>query len=77
MAFIDTLSLQKALAEGLIEDFISQEEFLSVGPNDRAALDSISATVIKAAESADQTSHSISGDCTTENKTCEGNGPYP
>ena len=76
MAFFDTLSLQKTLAEGLIEDFISQEEFRSVGPIDRAVFDSISAAVIKAPESADQTLHSVSGDCSTGNKTREDNGPY-
>ncbi len=70
------LSLHQAVKEGRIADFIAQEESRGVGPVDRAEFDALTAALIKAPQSEDQTSHSASGDGSTETKTHQGSGPY-
>ncbi len=70
------LSLSEAVKTGRLNEFIDQEEARGVGPIDRAAFDSLTATLIKAPQSEDQTSHSPSGDGSTGKKIRRGSVPY-
>ncbi len=70
------LSLADAKANGRLSDFIAQEESRGVGPVDRSEFDALTAALVKAPQSEDQTSHSASGDGSTETKTRQGSGPY-
>ena len=59
------LSLVEAQKSGRIAEFIKQEESLDVGPADERETYAALAALIKAPQSADQTSHSPSGDGST------------
>jgi hypothetical protein len=72
----EQLSLSAAIKEGRLPDFIAQEEARGVGPIDRSEFDALTAALVKAPQSGDQTSHSASGDGSTETKTRRGSGPY-
>ena len=70
------LTLSEAVKDGRLQEFIAQEEARGVGPIDRAEFDALTAALVKAPLSEDQTSHSASGDGSTETKTRQGSGPY-
>lgn len=70
------LTLAKALKDEALADFIAQEEARGVGPIDRAEFDALTAALVKAPLSKDQTSHSASDDCSSGKKTPQGSGPY-
>ena len=70
------ISLSQALKEDRLSDFIAQEEARSIGPVDRADFGALTATLIKAPQSENQTSRSSSGDGSTGKRTRQGSGPY-
>jgi len=70
------LSLVEAIKDGRLQEFIAQEEARGVGPVLRASFDALTATLIKAPQSEDQTSHSASDDGLTGMKIRQGSGPY-
>jgi hypothetical protein len=70
------ITLREALASGRLSEFAAQEEARGVGPVDHAELDALTATLIKAPQSEDQTSRSLSGDGSTGKRTRQGSGPY-
>lgn len=70
------LGLSEALRTGRLAEFISQEEARGVGPIDHAEFDGLTTALIKAPLSEDQTSHSASGDDSSETKTRQDSGPY-
>ena len=63
------MTLTEALATDRLADFIAQEEARGIGPIDRAEFDALTATLIKAPQSEDQTSHCSSGDGSTGKRT--------
>lgn len=67
------LSLADALKEGRINEFIAQEEARGIGPIDLDAFNALTATLIKAPQSEDQTLRSPSGDNSTGRRTRQGN----
>lgn len=70
------LRLSQAEKSGRLQEFVAQEEARGVGPIDRSELDAFTAALVKAQQSEDQTSHSASGDGSSETKTHQGSGPY-
>ena len=70
------LTLGEATATGRLAEFIAQEEARGVGPIDSADFDALTAALIKAPQSEDQTSRSASGDCSTGTKTPQGSASY-
>lgn len=56
------LTLQKALAENRLAEFIAQEERRGVGPADGQAFEDLTEALIKSKRQEDQTSHSASRD---------------
>lgn len=70
------LPLSIAIKQGRLAEFAAQEEARGIGPINHAELDSVTAALIKAPQSEDQTSHSSSDDDLSETKTRQGNGPY-
>jgi len=69
------LTLSEALKAGQLQEFIAQEEARCVGPVPRADFDALTAALVKAPQSEDQTSHSSSDDSLTGKKTRQGTGP--
>jgi hypothetical protein len=59
---LTALSLMKAIQDGRLQDFITQEEARGVGPVVQADFDALAAKVIKTSQSAGQTSHSLPAD---------------
>lgn len=53
-----TMSLQDAIKDGRLEDFIAQEEARGVGPISEAEFDNTASTVIRTPPQYDQTSGS-------------------
>lgn len=70
-----TLSLTDAIKSGKLSDFIAQEEARGVGPIDRTDFEALSAALVKAPQSEDQTSHSASDDDLSGKRTRRGSGP--
>ncbi len=70
-----TISLADALKTGRLSEFIAQEEARGVGPVDRAEFDALTAALVKAPRSEDQTSHYASGDGSSETKTRQDTDP--
>ncbi len=68
------LSLKEALDSGLLAEFVAQQEARGIGPIDRAEFDVLTATLVKAPQSADQTSRSSSGGGSTGKRTRRGSG---
>ncbi len=60
------LSLAEAQKSGRLTEFIEQEESLAIGPADEQETYATLAALIKAPQSAGQTSHSPSGDGSTD-----------
>lgn len=60
------LTLSKALKEGKLPDFVEQEEKRGVGPASQSELERAIKLLATQPLSADQTSRSSSGDCSTE-----------
>lgn len=63
------LSLSEAIKTGQLQAFIAQEEARGIGPGDRRALDAAIKAAVTPRRSADQTSHSPSGDGSTGKRT--------
>jgi hypothetical protein len=70
------LTLSEAVKSGRLQEFIAQEKARGVGPIDRADLDRALAKAIKAPQSKDQTSRSLSRDGSTVKRTRRGNGRH-
>jgi len=70
------LTLAQAIASNRLDEFIVQEESRGVGPIDRVEFDALTAALVKAPQSEDQTSHSASDDGSSGKKTRQGSGPY-
>lgn len=70
------LTLSEAVKSERLQEFIAQEEARGIGPINRAEFDALTADLVKAQQSKDQTSRSASGDGSTGKKTRRGNGPY-
>lgn len=70
------ITLREAMESGRLNDFAAQEEARGVGPINRQAFDALTATLVKALQSEDQTSRSASADGSTGKRTRRGNGPY-
>lgn len=70
----EVLTLQTALSEGRIEEFVAQQEARGIGPIDRAEFDVAVTKVIKARQSKDRTSRSASGGNSNGTKTRRGSG---
>jgi len=70
------ITLREALESGHLDAFAAQEEARGIGPILRGPFDALTAALIKAPQSEDQTSHSASGDGSTGTKTPQGSGPY-
>lgn len=66
------ITLADAQKTGRLQDFIAEEEARGIGPIDRAEFDALAATLIKAPQSEDQTSHCSSGDGSTGKRTRQG-----
>lgn len=69
------LTLAEAIKAGNLDAFISQEEARGIGPIDRSEFGLLAAALVKAPQSEDQISRSVSGDGSTGKKTRRGNGP--
>jgi len=69
------ISLLEAIKEGRVPDFIAQEEARGIGPIPCADFAALTAALVKAPQSEDQTSHSSSDDSLTGKKTRQGTGP--
>jgi hypothetical protein len=69
------LTLAEAVKNGRLQEFIAQEEARGVGPIDRAEFDTLLGAMVKSPRSTGQTSHSSSGDGSTETKTRQGKRP--
>ena len=63
------LSLNQAISEGRLEDFIRQAEASDIGPISQADFDAAATKVIKSGQSEDQTSRSASRDGSTGKRT--------
>jgi hypothetical protein len=68
------ISLAEAIKTGRLQEFAAQEEARGVATINRAEFDALAATLIKAHQSKDQTSHSPLRDGSTEKRTRQGNG---
>lgn len=66
------ISLAEAVSTNRLSDFIAQEEACGIGPIDRAELDALTAALIKAPQSKDQTSRSPLRDGSTGKRTHQG-----
>lgn len=71
-----SISLSEAVKSGRLREFAAQEEARGVGPIDRAKFDRMTAALIKAPQSEDQTSRPASSDGSSGKKTRRGSGPY-
>lgn len=65
-------SLSEALKGGKLSEFIAQEEARGIGPIEHDAFDALTAALIKAPQSEDQTSHSACDDGSTGKRTRQG-----
>jgi hypothetical protein len=66
------ITLSRAAKEGRLIEFAEQEEARGIGPIDSAEFNALTAALIKAPQSEDQTSHSPSGDGSTGKRTRQG-----
>jgi hypothetical protein len=69
------LSLSQAIKQGKIAEFIAQEEAREVGPIDHVEFGTLAAALVRAAQSENQTSRSVSGDGSSGKKIRRGSGP--
>ena len=71
-----SISLEQARKQGRLDEFADQEERRGVGPITHAEFDGLTAALVRAPQSEDQTSRSSSGGGSTGKKTRQGTGPY-
>lgn len=69
------LSLSEAQRLGLIDEFVRQQEANGIGPICRADFDALTGALVKERRSANQTSHSSSGDGSRGTGTRRGKRP--